>query len=72
VENLKENLKEIMKKIMNERASKASSRYLDELKNLVSKILNKPNLRSEIYEIMETTIVKYKIKILPRANVEEK
>jgi hypothetical protein len=67
-----ENLKEIMKKIMNERASKASSRYLDELKNLVSKILNKPNLRSEIYEIMETTIVKYKIKILPRANVEEK
>jgi hypothetical protein len=50
------NLTELMKKIMNERASKASSKYSDKLKNLASKILNKPNLRSKIYEIMETTI----------------
>jgi hypothetical protein len=36
------------------------------------KILQKPNLRSKIYEILETLIVKCKTIILLKANVEEK
>jgi hypothetical protein len=41
---------------MNERASKISSRWSDEMRNLVSKILLKTNLKSTIYEILKIIV----------------